>query len=393
MATSGTYAFDPSLVDIVLDAFDRIQIRPAAITIDHMASARRSLNQIFVRWGNRGINLWLIDEQVVTLNSGQYNYAVSGSTICMLETWVRQFQMSNVQSATVDVTTTISSTSVTFGLADNGLVAGLWVSVPIYISVGGIILQGFYQVDSCTTNTFTITAADAATSSVSNAGSVPLYNVTLGDETVTVTLASHGFVPGETYTVHDQTIVGGISLLGDYTITTAPTANTLTFEALNPAGSTTSASENSGEMQVAVQSGTNLPVDTFMTPISRSDWAALAIKNQPVSLPTSYWFDRTDPPTVNIWGTPQLTAPMELHYFRMRQVQDANPQGTQTPDIPYRFEEALCADLTYMLAIKWKPEVAKDLKDYATEVWAEAAGEDRERVVLNMAPQTSELYS
>jgi hypothetical protein len=130
-----------------------------------------------------------------------------------------------------------------------------------------------------------------------------------------------------------------------------------------------------------------------MTPISRSDWAALAVKNQPVSLPTSYWFDRTSPPTVYLWGTPTFTDPLELHYFRMRRVQDANPQGTQTPDIPYRFEEALCADLAFMLAMKWKQEIAQDLKAYAMEVWGEAAGEDRERVVLNMAPQTSSLYS
>ncbi len=393
MATSGTYAFDPSLVDIVLDAFDRIQIRPAAITVDHMASARRSLNQIFVRWGNRGINLWLIDEQVIDLNSGQYNYAVPNSTICMLETWVRQYQMGNVQSATCDVSTTISSTSVTFGLVNNGLVAGLWVSIPVYISVGGIIIQGFYQVDSCTTNTFTIIAADTASSSVTSGGAVPSYSVILDDETVTVTLADHGFVPGDAYTVHVQTLVGGISLLGDYTVATTPTANTLTFEALNPAGETDSVSENDGEMQVATQNTANLPVDTFMTPISRSDWAALAIKNQPVSLPTSYWFDRTDPPTVNIWGTPNLNNPMELHYFRMRQVQDANPQGTQTPDIPYRFEEALCSELAFMLAMKWKQEVAPALLEYSREVWAEASAEDRERVVLNMAPQMSELYS
>lgn len=392
MTTSGTYAFAPSLADIVLDAFDRIQVRPAAITVDHMASARRSLNQIFVRYANRGLNLWLIDEQVVTLNDGQYNYAVPASTVMMLETWVRQYQMGEVLSETTDVSTTISSTSVTFALADNGLVAGLWVSVPIYISVGGIIIQGFYQVDSCTTDTFTITAADAATSTVANGGAVPVYDVVLNSETVTVTLADHGLQPGDTYTVHVATIVGGIQLLGDYTVNSTPTADTLTITADHPGGSTDTGAENGGEMQVATQSTANLPVDTFMTPISRTDWAALSIKNQPTSLPTTYYFDRTTPPSVNIWGTPDLSSPLELHYFRMRQMQDGNPQGTETPDIPYRFEEALCADLAYMLSIKWKPESAQDLLAYAKEVWTEAASEDRERVTLNLAPSMSEYY-
>lgn len=393
MATSGTYNFDPSLADIVLDAFDRIQVRPAALTIDHMTSARRSLNQIFVRWSNRGLNLWAIDEQVVTLNNGQYNYAIPGSTVMMLETWVRQYQMGGVESVTPSIDTTISSDQVVVTLANNSLVAGLWVSIPIYVAVGGVILQGFYEVVSCTTNTFTITADSNATATVAAGGAVPTYASTSGSETILVTLTAHGFVPGEVFTVHDQTLVGGVALLGDYTILTTPTANTLTFAALNEAGSTATVSENVGLMEIAAQSTSNLPVDTFLTPISRTDWAAISIKNQPTSLPTTYYFDRTDPASVNIWGTPNLTnSPMELHYFRMRQMQDANPQGTETADVPYRFEEALCSDLAYMLAIKWKPEVAEALKAYAAEVWSEASSEDRERVVLSLAPQMDEYY-
>lgn len=393
MSTSGTYSFSPSLADIVLDAFDRIQIRPAALTPDHMMSARRSLNQVFVRWASRGLNLWAIDEQVVTLNTGQYNYAVPNSTVMMLETWVRQYQMGSVQDTAPVVSTTISSDSVTVTLANHGLVAGLWVTIPIYVSVGGVIIQGFYQVVTVPSDsTFTITADDSATSSVVGGGAVPVYATTANSETVTVTLASHGLSPGQVYTVHVVTVVGGIQLLGDYTVATAPTSGTLTFSALNTAGAVTSMAENSGNMQVATQSTANLPVDTFMTPISRTDWAALSIKNQPVSLPTTYYFDRTAPPSVNIWGTPSLSSPMELHYFRMRQLQDAVPQGTETADIPYRFDEVLCAELAYMLAIKWKPESAQDLLAYAKEVWLEASSEDRERVTLQLAPTLSGYY-
>lgn len=226
MATSGTYAFDPSLADIVLDAFDRIQIRPAAITLDHMLSARRSLNQTFVIWSNQGINLWLIDQQSFTLVPGQNAYTIDASTVCVLETWVRN---------------------------------------------------------------------------------------------------------------------------------------------------------------VATQ------IDTFMTPISRSDWAALADKNTAVTLPSTYWFNRTNPPVVYVWGTPN-TSGYEIRYYRMRQLQDANPQGTETPDIPYRFEEALCSRLAAFLSMKWKNELFKDLDAYAKEQWGIAVGEDRERVVWNIAPQTSDYF-
>ena len=57
MTTSGTTTFAPSGADLVLEAFERLQIRAAEITADHMVSARRSMNLVQVRWANRGTNL------------------------------------------------------------------------------------------------------------------------------------------------------------------------------------------------------------------------------------------------------------------------------------------------------------------------------------------------
>lgn len=387
MTTSGTYTFDPALVDIVLDAFDRIQIRPAAITPDHMLSARRSLNQLFVRFSNNQINLWKVDEQTVILNEGQGAYDVLGSTISMLETWIRSYQMNALEDLTVAISTTNTSTSVVVTMADHGMVVGDYCQIPIYVAVGGVIVQGTYQViEVPSANSFTITDS-AATSTVASGGAVPSYATTAASVTITVTLAAHGFVAGETFTVHVLTEVGGLELQGDYTIASVPTANTLTFAAASAAATTDSESENGGEMQVAVQNPDASPQDRMLMPISRTDWAAIPNKTQEGGYPTTYWFDRTVAPTVNIWLVPDGTVVSELHYFRVAQLQDANPQGTQTADVPYRFQEALCAGLSYMLAMKWKPEVAADLKTYFTEVWAESMAEDRERVVLNLSPQ------
>ena len=191
MTTSGTYTFDPTYVDIVLDAFDRIEIRPSAITPDHMFSAKRSTNQLLVRFANRGINFWAVDEQTVTLNEGQGLYNCPSSTVMMLETWVRQYQLNSPEDVTPSINTTISSDVVEITLVDHGLAVGYWLSIPIYVSVGGLILQGFYQVATVTgANTFTITAADDATSTVAAGGAVPQYTATSGSDTVTVTLAN-----------------------------------------------------------------------------------------------------------------------------------------------------------------------------------------------------------
>lgn len=388
MATSGTYTFDPSLVDIVIDAFDRIQVRPAALTPDHLLSARRSLNQLFVRFSNNQINLWKVDEQTVILNEGQGEYDVPGNTISMLETWIRSYQMNALESVAPACSTTLGDSYVEIGLTDHGMVVGNYAQIPIYVSVGGVIVQGTYQVvEVPSANIFTVDVGVNAGATVVAGGAVPVYATTAASDVVTTTLDDHGLVPGDTYTVHVATTVGGLVLQGDYTILATPDADTLTFQAASDAATTDSESENDGEMQIATQNQGAFPQDRMLMPISRTDWAAIPNKTQTGGYPTTYWFDRTIAPTVNIWLIPDGTIVSELRYFRCLQIMDANPQGTETADIPYRFQECLCAGLAYMLAVKWLPTSAEGLKAYFTEVWQEAMKEDRERVILNLSPQ------
>lgn len=394
MATSGTYSFNPSQIDLVLDAFERIDVRPAAITPDHMLSARRSINLLQVRFANKGINLWAVDEITVPLVAGVQEYDVPQSTVTMLETWIVSYQLGSPISLVPDITTVLNSSVVTIRADTQGqaLVAGQWIAIPIYVSIGGVVVSGFYQIRSVQGPTTITVDIGVEAASSSNGGVVPQFTTTVGSETVSVSLPNHGFLPGQTFVVQEATLVGGVQLQGDYTVLTVPDTSTLTFSAANIAGSAETVYENDGQMQIAVQVENTKPVSTIMTPISRTDWAALAVKDQPMYLPTSYWYDRTDPPTVRIWGAPTLAQPQELHYFRMRQLQDGDPQGTQTPDIPYRFEECFSAGLAYMLAIKWNKVLAADLKTYFDEVWAEAMSEDRERVMLNISPQLDSYY-
>lgn len=393
MAVSGTFAFDPTLADITLTAFGRIQVRPAAITTDHMLSARRNLNLVLVRFANRGINLWAVDEQTVLINQGQIEYDVPASTVTMLDTWVRQYQFIGPQDATPALTTTNLSTSV---LVDAGFVhdlsVGDYVLIPIYTAEGGVVLQGTYTVVTVpSTTTFTVTAAAAATSSVGPGGAVPSYATTATSQIVVITLPAHGFTSGDVYTVHVPLTVGGVYLAGDYTITVL-TADTFSFDSGQTAATTDSAFENAGEMQISPQAPGVSPLDRIMYPISRTTWASQPNKFTQGSTPTVYWFNRTNPPTVNIWQPSDGTIVQELHYFRMKQLMDANPQGTQTPDVPYRFEETLTAHLAYFLAMEWLLASAQPLKEYADETWVEAAHEDRERVTLDLTPDISAYF-
>ena len=75
MATSGTTTFNPSIDDIIEEAYERTNVRGAR-TGYQLKSARRSLNILLSEWGNRGIHLWKIKLASVPLVEGQalYNY-------------------------------------------------------------------------------------------------------------------------------------------------------------------------------------------------------------------------------------------------------------------------------------------------------------------------------
>ena len=87
MTTSGTYAFNPALGEIVLYAYQNIGVRPASVLQEHMESARMATNMMLSRWSNQGVNLWAVDLVTVPLIEGQTTYAVDGNTIMVLDAY------------------------------------------------------------------------------------------------------------------------------------------------------------------------------------------------------------------------------------------------------------------------------------------------------------------
>lgn len=89
MATSGTYNFQPSLGELVLYAFGLAGVRRTAILQEHMADARMAANLMLSRWSNNGPNLWTVDLQTVPLVAGTATYSVPGSTVMILDAYIR----------------------------------------------------------------------------------------------------------------------------------------------------------------------------------------------------------------------------------------------------------------------------------------------------------------
>ena len=87
MTTSGTTAFDMDFTEIAEEAWERAG-REMRSGYD-LRTARRSMNLMTIEWQNRGINLWTIDEGIVSLTTGTSEYDLPADTIDLLEQVIR----------------------------------------------------------------------------------------------------------------------------------------------------------------------------------------------------------------------------------------------------------------------------------------------------------------
>lgn len=90
MATSGTANFNPTLEEIIEDAFERATggTRTLQSGYDYR-TARRSLNFLAMEWANRGINLWTVEQGTIPLLAGVAAYQLPSDTIDLIEYTVR----------------------------------------------------------------------------------------------------------------------------------------------------------------------------------------------------------------------------------------------------------------------------------------------------------------
>ena len=177
----------------------------------------------------------------------------------------------------VSFSTIAGSDTVTITDADYEPNMGDWINLQTPVSVGGIVLSGFYQ-DTGTggVNQYTVQAANAATATatVTNGGSVPVYTTTVSSASVQVTLDANGYVVGDTYSALVPTAVGGVTVSGLYEIMTIIDANNFTIITTGIASSTASVAENGGNAQIGYLLPSGFAVDTFLTGYGIGDYGA-----------------------------------------------------------------------------------------------------------------------
>ena len=205
----------------------------------------------------------------------------------------------DTHNVAVAASTTSGSNVVTITDTGSNITSFDAVFIKTHISIGGLILFGFYDCVFLSANQYQIYATDifgnpALATSTASGGTVASFATTSSSNTITVTLANHGYVAGNTYPVLVPTTVGGITLSGNYVVLSV-TTNTFTFYAQNDATSAATASINGGNSRYLyyygdgpLPTGTGYgaggygaggygtgvtPTSAIGTPITTSDWS------------------------------------------------------------------------------------------------------------------------
>lgn len=161
---------------------------------------------------------------------------------------------------TTPFTTVAGSASISVYSVAHGALVGDSVNITTATAVGGIVLQGWYIIQSITdVDNYVILAAVKALTSGSGAGTVASYATSTGLAAVIVTLTNHGKTYGSGFTVGVSTAVGGLTLVGAYTVASVLGLNSFTITAAATASSDDSQSENSGNVHFQYPIHAELP--------------------------------------------------------------------------------------------------------------------------------------
>lgn len=167
----------------------------------------------------------------------------------------------------VSVTTVSGSATVTIDDTNSNISSYDGLNILTPISVGGIILSGYYPPIALSDDAYQVVARNIiglttpATSSVTG-GAVPVFDSTSGQLNIKVTLANHGYTAGSTFAVLVPVSVGGLTLYGNYIVLDTPalTANDFYIAAENSATSTQTVSMNGGAARIVYYVGKqNIP--------------------------------------------------------------------------------------------------------------------------------------
>ena len=398
--SSGTTGFAPSLGEMVLEAFARVQIRPTSLTADHFSQARMSANLMQAEWSNVGMPLLfkIPDAPLqIPLLPGVSKYQAPADIIAPLDATITLYTPGTGQNFTPVITGAAGSMIATITQPQHGLAAGSLAYWATAVAASGQVIQGPYIVQTVVDpNNYQIALATPLDGS--NSVALPVFTATAASKLINVNLPDHGLAIGQSFYCNVPVTVGGNQLSGQLPVVGVVDQNNFTVQIGAGATAGGSATMNGGQAQVATQAPGVDTIDFVLYPISRSDFSGQPDRGPNLQFrPTVFWFQRLINPVISFWNAPDNTGVYVFNLWAMRQPQDAVTPGGIGLDVPYRYFEAYAAGLAAKLARKYPPPpsvgvTVGELRQEAEDALMAALREDIERVPLMISPGLSGYF-
>ena len=208
---------------------------------------------------------------------------------------------------------------------------GDWVNLIVQVSVGGVVLSGLYQVQSVAGNTYTVTAAASATSTVASGGVVPSFTTTTSSPVIGVALPAHGLTAfSSVFQVAVPVTVGGLTLSGIYIVSSVTDANHFTITAAAQATSAATASMNGGMARIGYLLPSGVAINTQLSGFGIVQYGAglygVAGTSQSATKIMRVW-------ALDHWGQDLLAAPNggTIYYWQPGTTVPAAPVSSTAP--------------------------------------------------------------
>lgn len=139
------------------------------------------------------------------------------------------------------------------------------------------------------------------------------------------------------------------------------------------------------DLYIRYNPNTTTPIDRYIQPISRTEYAALPNKTQQ-GQPNQYWFNRGISPTVTFYFTPDNNGPYVARYYSVRQTQDVQLKDGDTVEIPFRWLEAFVSGVAWQLSKTYAPQLKDGLFADYQRCLTYAQNQDVENVPMYITP-------
>tara|TARA_Y100000385_G_scaffold79440_1_gene80902 strand:+ start:191 stop:871 length:681 start_codon:yes stop_codon:yes gene_type:complete len=128
--------------------------------------------------------------------------------------------------------------------------------------------------------------------------------------------------------------------------------------------------------------------DQIINRVSIADYNQLPNKSSP-GKPSQYMLDKQYTPVAYFWQVPDRDT-YSMVYWAIRQLEDITASN-QDADIPYRWNECICAGLASKLSLKYANEKFQILNEMYERAFAFAAASDNDGVSLRIQPTALNL--